>query len=114
MEDCLTEEKVVTNFEQMWTYETDEKKGICIIAKDPMQIKFKFEACGRAFFDVLEIDAAIDELLKVPVSVEGIADQLKELFPSLSITASGRAFSHGWITTKIFSPFQFSKERKAK
>lgn len=94
--------KITTKHKQNWQYETDEKEGICIIAKDKMVIKFHFEQeNSNAFYDVLEIDAVIDGALKDPVSVEGMVDYLSDTFQGLTITAMGRAASHGWITSKI-------------
>ena len=94
--------EIRTETRQDWTYETDEKEGICIIAKDKMKIKFTFEAeHTNLFFDVLKIDEVIAEKLEEPVSVEGMADYLHGMFPSLKITTSGRAFSHGWITSIV-------------
>ena len=82
---------------QQWRYETDEFKGTCIIANDEMTIKFIFEHAGRTFYDVLKIDEVIDQALLTPVSVEGMADLLAETFPGMTVTAMGRADSHGWI-----------------
>lgn len=97
----IMEVAIKTENPQIWKYETDEKKGICILANDDMQIKFRFEMTGNEFYDVLEIDAAIEDRLKLPVSVEGMADHLHVLFPLLTITAMGRAFSHGWISSTV-------------
>lgn len=97
----IIEPEVETNHEQLWVYETDEKKGVCVIADDDMQIKFRFESDGTKFYDVLKIDAEIEKALREPVSVEGMADHLHDLFPMLDVTAMGRAFSHGWITSKV-------------
>lgn len=93
--------EVITKNKQQWSYETDEKYGICIIAKDKMTIKFRFECTGSEFYDVLKIDAVIDEKLKEPVSVEGMADYLIGVFPGLAVRVSGRADSHGWITSEV-------------
>ena len=92
------EREVTTNRTLDWKYETDEKTGICVIAKDKMTIKFRFECTGDKFFDVLKIDEVIDALLKKPVSVEGIVVDLAIVFQGMKITGMGRAESHGWIT----------------
>lgn len=103
--------EITTINRQKWTYETDEKTGICIIAKDAMQIKFVFECrATNKFFDVLKIDKVIEDKLKEPVSVEGMADYLHSVFPSLTITATGRAFSHGWITSKIYGKTKWEQQ----
>ena len=94
---------VKTKFHQCWKYETDEKTGVCLIAKDEMKIKFCFESDGTEFLDVLKINEEIDSMLSNPVSVEGAADHLHGIWPFLTITAMGRAFSHGWITTRVES-----------
>ena len=84
---------------QIWKYETDQKDGVCVIAKEPMVIKFTFEFYGDKFFDVLEIEQLIDEMLKEPVSVEGAAQELGDIFKDYEVTASGRSAGHGWITS---------------
>lgn len=89
--------EIETKHKQIWRYETDEFIGTCIIANDEMTIKFVFECEGAEFYDVLKIDEVIDQALQVPVSVEGMADQLASQFPKLKVTAMGRAASHGWI-----------------
>ena len=93
--------EIKTDFVQEWSYETDEMEGVCIIAKDTMQIRFRFEAISDSFYDVLKIDEAIRDKLKTPVSVEGMADYLHNLFPKMTVTALGRAASHGWISATI-------------
>jgi hypothetical protein len=93
--------EITTEHRQNWKYETDEFSGTCIIAKDDMTIKFVFEHYGNKFFDVIKIDEQIDKLLLEPVSVEGIADDLAAFLPGVTVTAMGRAFSHGWITATI-------------
>lgn len=84
-----------------WKYQTDDKFGICIIAKDKMTINFKFECFTKEIYDVLKIDKAIDNLLENPVSVEGALEFMKSLFPDMLITVRGRAESHGWIEAKV-------------
>lgn len=93
--------EIQTKHNQQWRYETDDFQGTCVIANDEMTIRFIFESDGRAFHDVLKIDEAIDKELLVPVSVEGLADALSEAFPTLTVTAKGRAVSHGWITATV-------------
>ena len=97
----MIEPEIKTEFPQNWKYETDLMDGICIIAKDKMQIKFVFECFSDKFYDVLKIDKEIKALLETPVSVEGMADSLHKLFPNAQIICSGRAESHGWITSVI-------------
>jgi hypothetical protein len=93
--------EVITENVQKWKYETDEFDGICVIAKDKMRIKFIFESCGKEFFDVLKINQVIETGLRNPVSVEFMADFLATQFRGLSVTVSGRAESHGWITSSV-------------
>jgi hypothetical protein len=93
--------EIETKHKQTWRYETDEFMGTCVIAKDEMTIKFVFETDGRQFYDVLKINKVINDALLVPVSVEGMADLLTDAFPTLTVTASGRAVSHGWITATV-------------
>lgn len=95
--------EIETKYEQSWRYETDEFRGTCIIANDEMTIKFVFEGEGAKFYDVLKIDELIDAGLQVPVSVEGMADLLADALPKLTVTALGRAASHGWITATVKS-----------
>lgn len=83
-----------------WTYQTDDMEGVCIIAKDKMTINFKFEAFTKDVYDVLKLDEMIRLILKVPVSVEGAQQELKEMFPDMKITVRGRAESHGWIEAR--------------
>jgi len=90
---------------QAWKYETDEFEGICEIAHDVMVVKCSFSATTNAFYDVLEIDRTIRRLLESPVSVERLAEQLADLFPSLSVTVMGRAETHGWITSTVGQRF---------
>ena len=93
--------EIKTEHTQHWCYETDDFKGVCVIAEDDMTIKFRFEQVGDQFYDVLKIDEQINKALSVPVSVEGMADHLHTLFPKMRVTAMGRAFSHGWITSTV-------------
>ena len=95
--------EIETKHEQTWRYETDEFSGTCIIANDEMTIKFVFEGEGQQFYDVLKIDELIDAGLRVPVSVEGMADQLADALPKLTVTTLGRAASHGWIIATVKS-----------
>ena len=90
---------------QSWKYETDEFTGICEIARDVMKVKCTFEATGTQFYDVLEIDVYIRQLLLSPVSVERLAEQLAEALPSLQVTVAGRAKTHGWITSTVGKRF---------
>lgn len=64
-----------------------------------------FECTDNKFFDVLEIDAVIRERLKVPVSVERLAEQLSENFPGMRVTVNGRAKTHGWIRSTVCRPY---------
>lgn len=98
--------EIQTKHNQTWRYETDEFKGTCIIAHDEMTIKFIFEGEGQQFYDVLKIDELIDAGLLVPVSVEGMADMLADALPKLTVTALGRAASHGWIIATIKANLQ--------
>lgn len=84
--------EVKTQKRMNWIYETDEMDGVCIIAKDAMKIKFKFHSYSNEFHDVLKINQVIQEKLKEPVSVEGMADFLAVAFPELSITVSAELF----------------------
>ena len=93
------------NHPQNWKYETDEFEGICEIARDVMVVKCSFECTSRSFFDVLQIDSYIRQLLDSPVSVERLAEQLADAFPSLQVTVSGRAATHGWITSTVGKRF---------
>ncbi len=90
---------------QQWTYETDEFHGICEIAHDDMVIKCSFRATTREFYDVMLIDACIKARLTSPVSVERLAEQLAADFPSLEVSVSGRAKTHGWITSTVTKPY---------
>lgn len=87
--------------QQQWHYETDEFHGICEIAKDDMVVKVVFDATGNKFYDVLAIDGYIKWCLAKPVSVERLAEELAGLFPDLDVAVSGRAKTHGWITSKV-------------
>jgi hypothetical protein len=89
---------------QRWAYETDEFHGTCEIAHDDMIVKCVFRATAREFYDVLLIDACIKARLAKPVSVERLAEQLAADFPSLEVTVSGRAKTHGWITSTVTKP----------
>lgn len=93
------------NHHQNWKYETDEFKGVCEIARDVMVVKCVFECTSKSFFDVLQIDAFIRNLLECPVSVERLAEKLADAFPSLQVTVSGRAATHGWITSTVGKRF---------
>lgn len=86
---------------QRWRYETDEFHGVCEIAQDDMVIKCVFEATTREFFDVLFIDKVLKQRLMSPVSVERLSEQLSSDFPTLQVTVSGRAKTHGWITSTV-------------
>lgn len=86
---------------QRWRYETDEFHGVCEIAKDHMVVKCTFESVSSSFYDVLLIDAVIKHRLRSEVSVERLAEQLAGDFPSLQVTVSGRAKTHGWITSTV-------------
>lgn len=90
---------------QSWKYETDEFHGVCEIANDQMVVKCIFEAHDNKFFDVLGIDGMVRLRLLKPVSVERLAQQLSEDFPSLRVTVMGRARTHGWITSTIGNRF---------
>lgn len=92
---------LVLTEQQAWRYETDEFHGICEIAKDHMVIKCVFDGVGNEFYDVLAIDGVIQWRLASQVSVERLAEQLAEDFPDLDVTVSGRAKTHGWITSKV-------------
>ena len=89
--------------QQHWTYETDEFHGICEIAGDEMVVKVRFQSptSTRVFYDVLGIDGVIRWRLLKPVSVERLAEQLASDFSDLSVEVSGRAKTHGWITSKV-------------
>ena len=93
------------NHTQSWKYETDQFEGVCEIARDVMVVRCAFECTSRSFFDVLQIDAFIRQLLESPVSVERLAEQLADAFPSLRVTVSGRAATHGWITSTVAKRF---------
>jgi hypothetical protein len=82
-----------------WKYETDVMEGFCEIAHDKMVVKCVFESVSKEFYDVLQIDAAIRLRLLEPVSVERLAEQLSEDIPGVLVTVSGRADTHGWITS---------------
>lgn len=86
---------------QNWRYETDEFHGICEIAHDQMVVKCVFECTDKNFYDVLLMDGVIRTRLQKPVSVERLAEQLSLDFPDLKITVSGRAKTHGWITSTV-------------
>lgn len=86
---------------QRWKYETDEFTGVCEIAHDVMVVKCVFEATANRFYDVLQIDACIRARLEMPVSVERLAEQLSCDFPGVAVTVSGRAKTHGWITSGV-------------
>ena len=88
--------------EQLWKYETDEFNGVCEIAHDVMTVKCVFEAITNSFYDVLQINSVIVHRLAVPVSVERLAEMLASDFPGLFVTVSGRAVTHGWITSGVF------------
>lgn len=90
---------------QAWRYETDEFHGICEIAHDQMVIKCIFECTDSSFYDVLGMDGVIRMRLLKPVSVERLAEQLSSDFPKLKVTVSGRAKTHGWITSTIGNRF---------
>ncbi|MFM9115529.1 MAG: hypothetical protein ACKOU6_05145 [Planctomycetota bacterium] len=90
---------------QKWKYETDEFTGICEIARDGMVVKCVFECHDNKFFDVLGMDDVIRRRLELPVSVERLAEQLAADFPSLQVTVSGRAKTHGWITSTVGKRF---------
>ena len=111
--------ELIMDVELDWSYETDEFKGTCIIAKDEMQIKFVFYTTGKNFVDVLKIDEIIDELLREPVSVESMAQSLHAFLPYMKIKVMGRAVSHGWITAivepdKKFKPAWLEQSLKEK
>lgn len=86
---------------QEWQYETDEFRGKCEIAHDDMVVKCVFRCFDRAFYDVLGIDGAIRFFLCQPTSVERLCQSLADYYPGLSVTVSGRAKTHGWITSTI-------------
>lgn len=90
---------------QNWRYETDEFDGVCEIAKDAMTIKCVFECTSNVFQDVLLIDAVIRDRLQTPISVERLAEQLAGAFPEMRVTVSGRAKTHGWITSGVCRPY---------
>lgn len=92
---------VRVKYAQDWKYETDEFSGICVVANEPMVIRLSFECRGRTFFDVIKINAMINELLRSPVSVEGMAEMLALAMPGVIVTATGRAISHGWISSRV-------------
>lgn len=81
-----------------WSYETDEFEGVCELAGDVMVVKCVFAGTGHKFYDVLEMDKVIRSHLATPVSVERLADNLSDDFSDLTVTVSGRAKTHGWIT----------------
>lgn len=81
-----------------WSYETDEFEGVCELAGDVMVVKCTFVGTGHKFYDVLEMDKVIRARLSEPVSVERLADALSDDFKDLTVTVSGRAKTHGWIT----------------
>ena len=83
-----------------WSYQTDDMAGICIIAKDRMTINFKFEAFTKDIYDVIKIDLLLKKVLEMPVSVEGSQENLKSVFPDMTVTVRGRATSHGWIEAR--------------
>lgn len=93
--------EIFLNSRVHWKYQTDDKFGICVIAKDKMTINFKFECFTKNVYDVLKIDYEIDNLLNDPVSVEGALEHMKSLLPDMKITVRGRAESHGWIEASI-------------
>lgn len=87
--------------QQSWRYETDEFTGVCEIAKDNMVVKCVFSGNGSEFYDVLLIDERVRVRLCGEVSVERLAEQLSQDYPDLSVTVSGRAATHGWITSTV-------------
>lgn len=93
--------QLVLTHEQRWKYETDEFTGVCEIAHDAMTVKCVFQAVTNRFYDVLEIDKLIRHHLSVPVSVERLAEMLAADFPGIAVTVSGRAKTHGWITSGV-------------
>lgn len=101
-EDCLMPILELAE-SQFWEYHTDEFVGICEIAKDEMVVRVRFWSGVpvKNFYDVLAIDGIIRSRLTKPVSVERLTEQLSLDFPSLSVEVSGRAKTHGWITSKI-------------
>lgn len=66
-----------------------------------MVVKCTFASTSNTFYDVLGIDGIIKALLNKPVSVERLAEQLSEYFPTLAVTVMGRAKTHGWITSTV-------------
>ena len=94
--------QLVLTHDQRWKYETDEFTGVCEIAQDEMTVKCVFQAVTNRFYDVLEIDKLIRHRLSVEVSVERLAELLAADFPGLAVTVSGRAKTHGWITSGVF------------
>jgi len=92
---------LILSQDQRWKYETDEFSGVCEIAHDSMTIRCTFEAVTSRFYDVLEIDKVIRSRLEVPVSVERLSEQLAADFPGVAVTVSGRAATHGWITSGV-------------
>lgn len=70
-----------------------------------MVVKCVFECTDKSFYDVLLIDRVIRMRLLKPVSVERLAEQLAVDFPSLRVTVSGRAKTHGWITSTVGKRF---------
>lgn len=93
------------NHQQNWKYETDEFEGICEIAHDLMTVKCVFEGTSSSFYDVLQIDVFIRQVLGLPISVERLAESLADAFPTLKVTVSGRAKTHGWITSAVVRRF---------
>ncbi len=87
--------------QQIWKYETDEFTGVCEIAKDSMVVKCVFAGTGMGFYDVLVIDARVRTHLLNEVSVERLSEQLAHDYPDLTVTVSGRAATHGWITSTV-------------
>jgi hypothetical protein len=66
-----------------------------------MVVKCVFQTTDNAFYDVLGIDGMVKLRLTKPVSVERLAEQLADDFPTLCVTVMGRAKTHGWISSTV-------------
>lgn len=78
---------------------------MCEIAHDQMVVRCIFESTDNSFYDVLGIDGIVKMRLTKPVSVERLAEQLADDFPTLRVTVTGRAKTHGWISSTVAKRF---------
>lgn len=83
-----------------WTYNAMPVKTTCSIAKDQLDIAVVFSKRflpGEQYPDVILLEENLRFMEDVEWTVESFCEQLKKVYPDMTITCEGWATSHGII-----------------